>query len=163
MCVGMVEPDKILKARATGPGNLVILIGSSTGRDGIGGASILASAEFDETAEEKRPTVQVGNPFMEKKLLEACLEMRDEGLLVALQDLGAGGLSSSSSEMASKGGTGIDIDIAMIPLREPGMEPFEIMISESQERMLAVVTPGDRKSTRLNSSHTDISRMPSSA
>ncbi len=141
MCVGMVEQDKILKARAIGPGNLVVLIGSTTGRDGIGGASILASAEFDETAEEKRPTVQVGNPFMEKKLLEACLEMRDRGLLVALQDLGAGGLSSSSSEMASKGGTGIDIDIAKVPLREPGMEPFEIMISESQERMLAIVTP----------------------
>ncbi len=141
MCVGLVRQEDIIRARATGPGNLVVLIGSSTGRDGIGGASILASAEFDETAEEKRPTVQVGNPFMEKKLLEACLEMRDKGLLVALQDLGAGGLSSSSSEMASKGGTGIDIDIARVPLREPDMEPFEIMISESQERMLAVVEP----------------------
>ena len=142
MCVGLVEQDKILKAKAEGPGNLVLLFGSTTGRDGIGGASILASAEFDETAQEKRPTVQVGDPFTEKKLLEACLEMRDKGLLVALQDLGAAGLSSSSSEMASKGGVGIDMDISKVPLREQGMEPFEIMISESQERMLAVVTPG---------------------
>ncbi len=140
-CVGMVEHDKILKASASGEGNLVILFGSTTGRDGIGGASILASAEFDETAEEKRPTVQVGDPFTEKKLLEACLEMRDRGLLVGLQDLGAGGLSSSASEMASKGGSGIDMNIARVPLRESGMEPFEIMISESQERMLACVTP----------------------
>jgi phosphoribosylformylglycinamidine synthase len=141
MCVGLVEQDKILRARAEGPGNLVVLIGSTTGRDGIGGASILASAEFDETAEEKRPTVQVGDPFTEKKLLEACLEMRDLGLLVALQDLGAAGISSSASEMASRGEVGLDIDISRIPLRESGMEPFEIMISESQERMLAVVTP----------------------
>ena len=141
MCVGIVDNDKILRARAEGPGNLVVLIGSTTGRDGIGGASILASAEFDESAAEKRPTVQVGDPFTEKKLLEACLEMRDNGLLVALQDLGAAGISSSSSEMASKGGVGIDIDISNVPLREQGMEPFEIMISESQERMLAVATP----------------------
>ena len=141
MCVGIVEQDKILRARAEGPGNLVVLIGSTTGRDGIGGASILASAEFDEKAEEKRPTVQVGDPFTEKKLLEACLELRDKGLLVALQDLGAAGLSSSSSEMASKGGVGIDLDISKVPLREQGMEPFEIMISESQERMLAVIKP----------------------
>ncbi|MHB1361087.1 MAG: phosphoribosylformylglycinamidine synthase subunit PurL [Thermoleophilia bacterium] len=141
MCVGLVEQDKILRSKAEGPGNLVVLIGSTTGRDGIGGASILASAEFDETAQEKRPTVQVGDPFTEKKLLEACLELRDKGLLVALQDLGAAGLSSSSSEMASKGGVGIDMDIAKVPLREQGMEPFEIMISESQERMLAVITP----------------------
>ncbi len=141
MCVGMVRHDGILKASAKGAGNRIILIGSTTGRDGIGGASILASAEFDETAEEKRPTVQVGDPFTEKKLLEACLEMRDKGLLVGLQDLGAGGLSSSSSEMASKGESGIDMDISRVPLREQGMEPFEIMISESQERMLACVTP----------------------
>ena len=141
MCVGLVEQDKILRAKAEGPGNLVLLFGSTTGRDGIGGASILASAEFDETAQEKRPTVQVGDPFTEKKLLEACLEMRDKELLVALQDLGAAGLSSSSSEMASKGGVGIDMDISKVPLREQGMESFEIMISESQERMLAVVTP----------------------
>lgn len=143
MCVGLVKEKDILRAKAEGPGNLVVLIGSTTGRDGIGGASILASAEFDESAEEKRPTVQVGNPFMEKKLLEACLEMRDRGLLVALQDLGAGGLSSSSSEMASKGGCGLDIDISRVPLREQDMEPFEIMISESQERMLAIVRPED--------------------
>jgi phosphoribosylformylglycinamidine synthase len=143
MCVGQVEHDGILKASAHGEGNLIILFGSTTGRDGIGGASILASAEFDESAGEKRPTVQVGDPFTEKKLLEASLEMRDRGLLVGLQDLGAGGLSSSASEMASKGGSGIDMDIARVPLREAGMEPFEIMISESQERMLACVTPGN--------------------
>ncbi|MHB1003860.1 MAG: phosphoribosylformylglycinamidine synthase subunit PurL, partial [Thermoleophilia bacterium] len=141
MSVGIVDHDKILRARAEGPGNLVVLFGSTTGRDGIGGASILASAEFDESAEEKRPTVQVGDPFTEKKLLEASLEMRDLGLLVALQDLGAAGISSSSSEMASKGGVGIDIDISKVHLREQGMEPFEIMISESQERMLAVILP----------------------
>ncbi|MHB1390964.1 MAG: phosphoribosylformylglycinamidine synthase subunit PurL [Thermoleophilia bacterium] len=141
MSVGLVDQDKILRAKAEGPGNLVLLFGSTTGRDGIGGASILASAEFDETAQEKRPTVQVGDPFMEKKLLEACLEMRDEGLLVALQDLGAAGISSSASEMASRGGVGLDLDIGKIPMREQGMEPFEVMISESQERMLAVVKP----------------------
>lgn len=143
MCVGMVDHDKILRAKAEGLGNLVVLIGATTGRDGIGGASILASAEFDETAQEKRPTVQVGDPFEEKKLLEVCLEMRDAGLLVALQDLGAAGISSSSSEMASRGEVGLDLDISKIPLREAGMEPFEIMISESQERMLAVVTPAN--------------------
>ncbi len=140
MCVGLVKHGDILKASARGEGNLIFLIGSTTGRDGIGGASVLASAEFDETAEEKRPTVQVGDPFTEKKLLEACLEMRDRRLLVGLQDLGAGGLSSSASEMASKGGSGIDLDISRVPLREEGMEPFEIMISESQERMLACTT-----------------------
>lgn len=143
MSVGIVDQDKILRAKAEGPGNLLVLIGSTTGRDGIGGASILASAEFDESAEQKRPTVQVGDPFTEKKLLEACLEMRDLDLLVALQDLGAAGISSSSSEMASRGEVGLDIDISRIPLREAGMEPFEIMISESQERMLAVVTPAN--------------------
>ncbi len=146
MCVGLVRHGGILKASASGEGNLIFLIGSATGRDGIGGASVLASAEFDETAEEKRPTVQVGDPFTEKKLLEACLEMRDRGLLVGLQDLGAGGLSSSASEMASKGGAGIDLDISRVPLREKGMEPFEIMISESQERMLACVEPHNEDS-----------------
>ncbi len=148
MCAGLVRHGDILKASARGEGNLILLVGSTTGRDGIGGASILASAEFDETAGEKRPTVQVGDPFTEKKLLEACLQMRDEGLLVGLQDLGAGGLSSSASEMASKGGSGIDLDISRVPLREEGMEPFEIMISESQERMLACVIPENEEAVK---------------
>jgi phosphoribosylformylglycinamidine synthase subunit PurL len=118
------------------------LLGAATGRDGIGGASVLASAELGG-AEEKRPTVQVGDPFEEKKLLECSLELLERGLLRSLQDLGAGGLSSAASEMASKGGVGVDIDVAKVPLREPGMEPFEVMVSESQERMLCVVAPAD--------------------
>jgi phosphoribosylformylglycinamidine synthase len=112
-----------------------------TGRDGIGGASVLASAELGEGDEAKRPSVQIGDPFSEKKLLECCLELLDRGLLTSLQDLGAAGLTSAVSEMASKGEVGIDIDLCRIPLREPGMEPFEIMVSESQERMLCVVAP----------------------
>ncbi len=118
-----------------------MLFGASTGRDGIGGASVLASAELGEGDADKRPTVQVGDPFAEKKLLECSLELLDRGLLVALQDLGAAGLTSSASEMASKGGVGIDLDVARVPLREADMEPFEIMVSESQERMLCVCTP----------------------
>ena len=118
-----------------------MLLGALTGRDGIGGASVLASAELGESDEAKRPSVQIGDPFTEKKLLECCLELLDRELLVSLQDLGAAGLTSAASEMASKGGVGIDIDVSRVPLREPGMEPFEVMISESQERMLCVVTP----------------------
>ena len=119
-----------------------MLIGSKTGRDGIGGASVLASQEFDETLEEKRPSVQVGDPFTEKKLIEACLELLHRGLVVSMQDLGAAGLTSSSSEMASKGHVGLDIHADRVPLREADMEPWEIMISESQERMLSIVEPG---------------------
>ena len=129
---------------AAGPGNLVVLLGASTGRDGIGGASVLASAELAE-GEEKRPSVQIGDPFEEKKLMECCLELLDRGLLVALQDLGAAGLTSSSAEMASAGGVGIDLAVDRVPLREADMEPFEIMISESQERMLAVVEPASAR------------------
>jgi len=140
MCVGLAPADRLIRSAATGFGNLVVLIGASTGRDGIGGASVLASAEL-EAGSEKRPSVQIGDPFEEKKLLECCLELLDRGLLVALQDLGAAGLTSSAGEMASKGGTGIDVDVARVPLREADMEPFEIMVSESQERMLAVVAP----------------------
>ena len=140
MCVGLAPADRLIRSAATGPGNVVVLIGASTGRDGIGGASVLASAEL-EAGSEKRPSVQIGDPFEEKKLLECCLELLDRGLLVALQDLGAAGLTSSAGEMASKGGTGIDLDVARVPLREADMEPFEIMVSESQERMLAVVAP----------------------
>ena len=116
-------------------------MGASTGRDGIGGASVLASAELGDGDEAKRPTVQIGDPFEESKVLECCLELLEKGLLVSLQDLGAAGLTSSAGEMASAGGVGIDIDVARVPLREADMEPFEIMVSESQERMLAVVEP----------------------
>ena len=129
-----------MRAIASGVGNHVVLIGSKTGRDGIGGASVLASQEFDETLEEKRPSVQVGDPFTEKKLIEACLELIHRKLVVSMQDLGAAGLTSSSSEMSSKGFVGLDIHADRVPLREADMEPWEIMISESQERMLAIVT-----------------------
>ena len=140
MAAGMIRTDGIVRAIASGVGNHVVLIGSKTGRDGIGGASVLASQEFDETLEEKRPSVQVGDPFTEKKLIEACLELLGRKLVVSMQDLGAAGLSSSSSEMASKGMVGLDIHADRVPLREADMEPWEIMISESQERMLAIVS-----------------------
>jgi phosphoribosylformylglycinamidine synthase len=141
MCVGLIETDKLIKSAAAGVGNVVVLFGARTGRDGIGGASVLASAELGDEDGAKRPTVQIGDPFEESKLLECSLELLDRGLLVALQDLGAAGLTSSSSEMAAKGGVGIDLDVRRVPLREADMEPFEIMISESQERMLCVVAP----------------------
>ena len=141
MCVGLAKQEEMVRAAAAGVGNAVVLMGASTGRDGIGGASVLASAELGEGDEAKRPTVQIGDPFEESKLLECCLELLGRGLLVSLQDLGAAGLTSSASEMASAGGVGIDVDVARVPLREADMEPFEIMVSESQERMLAVVEP----------------------
>jgi phosphoribosylformylglycinamidine synthase subunit PurL len=140
MCVGLIETERLIRSAAAGVGNVVVLFGARTGRDGIGGASVLASAELDDS-EDKRPSVQIGDPFEEKKLLECSLELLDHELLVALQDLGAAGLTSSSAEMAAKGGLGIDLDVRRVPLREPGMEPFEIMVSESQERMLCVVEP----------------------
>jgi phosphoribosylformylglycinamidine synthase subunit PurL len=143
MCVGLARTDDMVRSAAAGVGNVVVLMGASTGRDGIGGASVLASAELAEGDESKRPSVQIGDPFEESKLLECCLELLGEGLLVALQDLGAAGLTSSAAEMASGGGVGIEIDVARVPLREADMEAFEIMVSESQERMLAVVEPGD--------------------
>jgi phosphoribosylformylglycinamidine synthase len=136
----------MVRAAAAGVGNQVVLMGASTGRDGIGGASVLASAELDETDESKRPSVQIGDPFEESKLVECCLELLDQGLLVSLQDLGAAGLTSSAAEMASAGSVGIDIDVGRVPLREADMEPFEIMVSESQERMLAVVEPANVES-----------------
>jgi phosphoribosylformylglycinamidine synthase subunit PurL len=142
MCVGIAKQDDMVRAAAAGVGNAVVLMGASTGRDGIGGASVLASAELGDGDEAKRPTVQIGDPFEESKVLECCLELLEKGLLVSLQDLGAAGLTSSAGEMASAGGVGIDIDIAKVPLREADMEPFEIMVSESQERMLGVVEPG---------------------
>jgi len=141
MCVGIADPNRLMRCAATGVGNRVILFGALTGRDGIGGASVLASAELGDDDADKRPTVQIGDPFAEKKVLEASLELIDADLLVALQDLGAAGLTSSASEMAAQGGVGLDIDVARVPLREQGMEPFEIMVSESQERMLAIVEP----------------------
>jgi phosphoribosylformylglycinamidine synthase subunit PurL len=141
MCVGLAPADRLIRSAAAGPGNVIVLLGALTGRDGIGGASVLASAELGEGDEAKRPSVQIGDPFTEKKLLECCLELLDRGLLVSLQDLGAAGLTSSASEMASKGEVGIDIDVSRVPLREADMEPFEIMVSESQERMLCVVAP----------------------
>ncbi|MGH2942303.1 MAG: phosphoribosylformylglycinamidine synthase subunit PurL, partial [Solirubrobacteraceae bacterium] len=141
MALGLARGDALIRSAAAGIGNVLVLFGASTGRDGIGGASVLASAELGDGDADKRPTVQVGDPFAEKKLLECSLELLERGLLVALQDLGAAGLSSSSAEMASKGEVGLDIDVARVPLREAGMEPWEIMVSESQERMLCVVEP----------------------
>jgi phosphoribosylformylglycinamidine synthase subunit PurL len=141
MCLGIAQTKDMVRAAAAGVGNAVVLMGATTGRDGIGGASVLASAELGEGDEAKRPTVQIGDPFEESKVLECCLELLEKGLLVSLQDLGAAGLTSSAAEMASAGGVGIDIDVAQVPLREGDMEPFEIMVSESQERMLGVVEP----------------------
>jgi phosphoribosylformylglycinamidine synthase len=142
MALGLAPADRLVRSAATGMGNVLVLFGASTGRDGIGGASVLASAELGAD-EDKRPTVQVGDPFEEKKLMECSLELLERGLLVSLQDLGAAGLTSSACEMASKGEMGIDIELAQVPLREPDMQPFEIMVSESQERMLCVVTPAN--------------------
>ena len=142
MCVGLAPRERLIRSAAAGVGNSLVLLGARTGRDGIGGASVLASAELSDEDESKRPTVQIGDPFEESKLVECCLELLEGDLLASLQDLGAAGLSSSSSEMASKGEVGLDIDVSRVPLREADMEPFEIMISESQERMLCVVEPG---------------------
>jgi phosphoribosylformylglycinamidine synthase subunit PurL len=139
-CLGVIAGPHA-HGRAEGPGNAVILIGSATGRDGIGGASVLASAEFDDASLEKRPSVQVGDPFSEKLLIEACLELLSSGLVVGIQDLGAGGIACPTSEMSAKAKTGMRVHIENVHRREPGMEPFEVMISESQERMLAVVEP----------------------
>jgi phosphoribosylformylglycinamidine synthase len=143
MALGLAGRERLVRSAAAGPGNVVVLFGASTGRDGIGGASVLASAELGDDGEGKRPTVQVGDPFEEKKLMECSLELLERGLIVSLQDLGAAGLTSSASEMASKGEVGIDVDVAAVPLREADMEPFEVMVSESQERMLCVVEPAN--------------------
>jgi phosphoribosylformylglycinamidine synthase subunit PurL len=143
LCLGILPVDRLVLGQATGAGNLAVLLGSSTGRDGIGGASVLASAGFsdDEADADKRPSVQVGDPFEEKRLIEACLELLDAKLVVGIQDLGAAGLTGATSETASRGGMGMDVDVSAVPLREADMEPFEIMTSESQERMLAIVEP----------------------
>ena len=141
MTVGIAKADKIFYSAAAGVGNPVVYVGSKTGRDGIHGAT-MASAEFDENSEEKRPTVQVGDPFTEKLLIEACLELMASDAIVAIQDMGAAGLTSSSVEMASKGGVGIRLDLDKVPCRETAMTPYEMMLSESQERMLMVLKPG---------------------
>jgi phosphoribosylformylglycinamidine synthase II len=141
MCVGLLPAERVTRARARGTGNLVVLYGATTGRDGIGGASVLASQELDEGSDEKRPSVQIGDPFTGKKLIEASLELVEGGLVESLQDCGAAGLASALAEMA-RDGAGVDVRLDRVPLREEGMEPWEIMISESQERMVAVVEPG---------------------
>ena len=140
-CLGTSKASEIVKAVASGAGNPVYYVGAKTGRDGIHGAT-MASAEFDEKSAEKRPAVQVGDPFMEKLLLEACLEVMRTDALVGIQDMGAAGLTSSSSEMGSRGGAGVEIDVSLVPQRESGMTPYEIMLSESQERMLLVAKRG---------------------
>src|ERR1700735_1979993 len=142
LALGICRRDELFFAKAQGAGNPVIYVGAKTGRDGIHGASLLASAEFSEESQQKRPNVQVGDPFLEKLLLEACLEAMRTGAVVAIQDMGAAGLTSSSSEMASRGGLGIEIDLARVPQRETAMTPYEIMLSESQERMLLVAERG---------------------
>ncbi len=141
MALGLASESQMIKSAAVGVGNALVLFGASTGRDGIGGASVLASAELGADDADKRPSVQVGDPFAEKKLLECSLELLARGLLLSLQDCGAAGLSSAASEMASKGEVGLEIDVGVVPLREAGMEPFETMVSESQERMLCVCEP----------------------
>jgi len=139
MCVGLLPRERLTRAKATGAGSLVVLYGATTGRDGIGGASVLASAELGEDDADKRPSVQVGDPFTGKKLIEVSVELVERGLVESLQDCGAAGLASSLSEMAAD--FGLDVHLDRVPLREEGMEPWEIMISESQERMVAIVAP----------------------
>jgi phosphoribosylformylglycinamidine synthase subunit PurL len=141
MAIGLLEDGMLTHASADGPGNLVVLYGSATGRDGIGGASVLASATFGDADPSKRPSVQVGDPFAEKLLIEATLQLIATGLVVSIQDLGAAGITCATCETADRGGTGILVDLDAIPRREPGLEPFEVMISESQERMVAIVEP----------------------
>src|SRR6202022_978166 len=147
MCVGLARADRIFYSAAAGPGNPVIYVGAKTGRDGIHGAT-MASAEFGGDAGEKRPTVQVGDPFTEKLLIEGCLELMEGDAIVAIQDMGAAGLTSSSVEMAGKGGLGIELDLDRVPVRETGMTPYEIMLSESQERMLIVLRPDRQELAR---------------
>ncbi len=146
LCMGALPTERLVLGIASGPGNLAVLLGSSTGRDGIGGVSVLASAGFSgeqkgAADDTKRPSVQVGDPFEEKRLIEACLELLDTKLVVGIQDLGGAGLACATSETAGRGGVGMDVDVSTVPRREEGMEPWEVMTSESQERMLAIVTP----------------------
>src|SRR3989440_5446847 len=141
MCVGVARSDRLMRSRAEGDGNLLVLIGSPTGRDGIGGVSVLASRTLEEDAEASRPSVQIGDPFTEKLLIECCLELVEAGLIEGLQDLGGAGMTCAISESTARAEMGADIDLGSVPLRQAGMEPFEILTSESQERMLAVGPP----------------------
>ena len=147
MTVGVVKTDKIFYSAASGAGNPIVYVGSKTGRDGIHGAT-MASAEFAEDSDSKRPTVQVGDPFTEKLLIEACLELMSTDSIVAIQDMGAAGLTSSSFEMASKGGMGVELNLDDVPQREENMTAYEMMLSESQERMLMVLKPGSEEQAR---------------
>ncbi|MCP2325914.1 phosphoribosylformylglycinamidine synthase [Hamadaea flava] len=141
LCVGVLPADRLQRKEADGPGNIVVLMGAKTGRDGIGGVSVLASATFDEGSEQRRPSVQVGDPFTEKLLIESCLELYNSDLIVGVQDLGGAGLTCALTETSASAGTGMDIQLETVPLREPSMTPHEILASESQERMLLVVEP----------------------
>ncbi|MGH9167904.1 MAG: phosphoribosylformylglycinamidine synthase subunit PurL, partial [Acidimicrobiia bacterium] len=141
MALGLLREEQLVRGRASGAGNAAVLLGASTGRDGIGGVSVLASAGFDQASVAKRPAVQVGDPFEEKKLIEACLELYERGLVVGVQDLGGAGLTCAASETAARAGMGIDLHLDGVHLREPGMNATELLISESQERMLAIVRP----------------------
>ncbi len=145
MCIGIAPKEKLARGKAVGIGNTILYAGAKTGRDGIGGCSVLASSEFREGEEEKRPTVQVGDPFLEKCLIEATLEALDSGVVLGIKDMGAAGLTCSSAEMAAAGGVGMKMDLNKVPLREEGMEPYEVMMSESQERMLLCVKKGKEK------------------
>ncbi len=158
-CLGLAKADEIVKGVAKGTGNPVYYVGSKTGRDGIHGAT-MASAEFDENSAEKRPAVQVGDPFMEKLLLEACLEVMKTDALIGIQDMGAAGLTCSTCEMGSRGGAGIDIDVAHVPQRETGMTAYEIMLSESQERMLLVVKRGREREVEADFREVGSARRP---
>ena len=147
MAVGHTLKDKIFYSKARGVNKSVVYVGSKTGRDGIHGAS-MASAEFDENSEEKKPTVQVGDPFTEKLLMEACLELMKDNSIISIQDMGAAGLTSSSVEMASKGSLGIELELDKVPCREENMSPYEMMLSESQERMLIILEDGKEKEAK---------------
>jgi phosphoribosylformylglycinamidine synthase len=155
MCVGVIEQSKLTRAAAAGPGNLVLLVGADTGRDGIHGATF-ASVELNEASSERRPAVQVGNPFLEKCLMEVCVALAGDPRIVAMQDLGAAGLTSSSAELAHRGGCGIEMDVSRISRRERGMTPYEVMLSESQERMLLVVSPQDAASVQVEFERWDL-------
>ena len=159
LCLGLARKDEIVKGAAHGVGNPVFYVGAKTGRDGIHGAT-MASAEFDEKSAEKRPAVQVGDPFMEKLLMEACLEVMRTGAVVGIQDMGAAGLTCATSEMSSRGETGMDIDVALVPQRESGMVPYEIMLSESQERMLLVVEKGREREVESVFEKWDLHAVP---
>ena len=159
LCLGLAKTDEIIKGAAHGVGNPVFYVGAKTGRDGIHGAT-MASAEFDEKSAEKRPAVQVGDPFMEKLLMEACLEVMRTGAVVGIQDMGAAGLTCSTSEMSSRGGTGMDVEVTLVPQRESGMVPYEIMLSESQERMLLVVERGREREVEAVFEKWDLHAVP---